>query len=120
HVRSGYGDLSRNRSTHDYADIALGHHTWYDGTDGYPGDYIRIESPYRQMTDAAKLASDLLSRWNGDMQSLAKDMLSRSRREYSPMVVSCLLDKDLCSRLEKILGGDDCVYYKEIYDEMKK
>ena len=72
------------------------------------------------MTDAAKLASDLLARWDGDMEELAKDMLSMSRREYSPMVVSCLLDKDLCSRLEKILSGDDSVYYKEIYDEMRK
>ncbi len=120
HARSGYGDLSRNKSTHDYADIALGHHKWYDGTDGYPDDYIRIESPYRQMTDAAKLASDLLSRWDGDMEGLAKDMLSRARREYSPMVVSCLLDKELCREIENILGGDDSVYYKEIYDEMKK
>ena len=63
HTVSGHGDLAARASTAQFADIALGHHRWYDGSDGYPAHYVRTDSPYRQMTDAAACAAVLAAAW---------------------------------------------------------
>ncbi len=60
HTVSGSEDLRSRPSTAVYADIALGHHSWYNGAGGYPEVYDRLSSPYRQMTDVAALAGFLL------------------------------------------------------------
>jgi len=119
HTISGHDDLKKRKSTERYADIAYGCYRWYDGTDGYPKEYVRNKSNYRQMVDVAAAALYMTDSYNGDIESLAKEMLSLSRKRFSPMVVSCLLDDTLKQSIDHILGGDDTSYYKELYDALK-
>lgn len=55
HTVVGNRCLAQRPSTAACAPIALGHHSWYDGTHGYPDSYRRLECPYRQMVDVIGL-----------------------------------------------------------------
>lgn len=55
HTVVGSSCLAERASTRHYAAIALGHHSWYDGSGGYPDSYKRLECPYRQMVDVIGL-----------------------------------------------------------------
>ena len=118
HTVSGWADLKARPSTAVFADIALGHHSWYDGSDGYPADYVRTASPYRQMTDAVALVSYLLDSFTGDLDALADDILHRERGRFSPQAAAALSDGALRDALGAILRGDDRQYYETIYREL--
>ena len=118
HTVSGGDDLRARRSTEVYADIALGHHSWYNGSGGYPSGYVRTDSPYRQMTDIAAIVSWMLSNWDGDMPGLIKNVLSCPHGQFSPVAAAYLSDQALANDIERILGGDDTEYYREIYQEL--
>ncbi len=119
HTISGYDDLKKRRSTERFADIAYGCYRWYDGTDGFPAGYVRNKSNYRQMVDVAAAALYMTDNYNGSVENLATEMMTLSRKRFSPMVVSCLLDDEMKQSIDRILGGDDSVYYKELYDALK-
>lgn len=55
HTQLGQERLANQPSTEIFAPIALGHHSWYDGSGGYPDLYVRLECPYRQMVDVIGL-----------------------------------------------------------------
>ncbi len=115
HCFSGYENLKARKSTRHYADIALGHHRWYDGEDGYPEKYVRTDSPYRQMTDVAAVASYLVDGYDADPEKIISDLLKEGRRRFSPMVTACLSDTDLASAVSQVLSGDGEKYYREIH-----
>ena len=78
HTISGAEDLSRGSSTETYADIALGHHRYYNGNDGYPASYVRNRSPYRQMTDVVAVVACLIANCRGDAEAaIQTDRLAR-------------------------------------------
>ncbi len=59
HTVAGQLLLEPRPSTSRYADAALGHHAWYDGSRGYPDAYRRLECPARQMVDVIGLVNFL-------------------------------------------------------------
>ena len=118
HTLSGYEDLKSRRSTEIYADTALGHHSWYNGAEGYPESYVRNESPYRQMTDIAAVVTALLSSDASDADALFDSVLNAPRGRFSPVVVSYLEDSLLRCELYVIRNGDGEEYYREIYREL--
>ncbi len=99
--------------------MAFGHHRWYDGTKGYPKEYIRTNSDYRQMVDVAASSVYKIENYNGNIDDLSEKMLSLAHKQFSPMVVSCLMDKDIKEEINRILSEDDRIYYKELYEELK-
>ena len=115
HCSSGYENLKARESTRHYADIALGHHRWYDGEDGYPEKYVRTDSPYRQMTDVAAVASYLVDGYEDDPAKIISALLGERRRRFSPMVTACLSDTELASSVSEVLSGDGEKYYREIH-----
>ena len=118
HTLSGYEDLKRRKSTEEFADIALGHHRWYDGNGGYPDNYVRTDSEYRLMTDVAAAAVHIVSEAKTrDLKDILEEMTGSSQRQFSPIVLSCLTDEKLAKKIRTVLKGD-AVYYKEIYDEL--
>ncbi len=118
HTLSGYEDLKRRKSTEEFADIALGHHRWYDGNGGYPDNYVRTDSEYRLMTDVAAAAVYIVSETKTrDLGDVLEEMTGSSQRRFSPIVLSCLTDEKLAKKIRTVLEGD-AVYYKEIYDEL--
>lgn len=55
HPVTGATLLADRPSTRPYAEAALGHHAWYDGSRGYPASYRRLECANRQMVDVVAL-----------------------------------------------------------------
>ena len=118
HTISGYEDLRKRRSTARFADIALGHHRWYDGNGGYPERYIRNDSDYRQMTDITAISTEMVENYDGDIDKLLDDIISRERKEFSPLVTAYLSDRELRNKLDRILTSDSKEYYWEVYQEL--
>ncbi|MBQ3790297.1 MAG: HD domain-containing protein, partial [Lachnospiraceae bacterium] len=47
HPLIGSQFLKKHASTRKYADVALGHHRWYNDQGGYPADFKTADSPYK-------------------------------------------------------------------------
>ena len=118
HPATAYDDLKRYPAMARYAEVALGHHAWYNGGGGYPADYARTASPYRQMTDVAAVAAFLEERWEGDMDALLQALYEGEGQRFSPLVTRCVGDGAVRTALEEALRADDAPWQREIYDEM--
>ncbi len=110
HTLLGHLRLSQCPSTRGYADIALGHHMWYDGSDGYPEDYNRSDSPYRAVTDIISLADYLDCDQDMEIGNVlhtrifdecVESALKLSGRRFSPLVAVWLRNPDLCQQLRR-------------------
>ena len=106
-------------STGRFADVALGHHRWYDGSDGYPESYVRTDSDVRQMTDIVSAAVYLITEYTGDIDALIQQMDREAGRRFSPMVMAYLSDKALMHKLVPVLEDDGAEYYKEIQEALE-
>lgn len=76
HPRSGYEMLKQYDSTRPYADIALGHHRWYDNSWGYPEDFDAGKSPLKAVIDLVTCA---------DCMDAATDSVGRSYKHYKTL-----------------------------------
>ena len=115
---SGAADLKKRASTAHFSDIALGHRSWYNGAGGYPAKYVRIDSPYRQMTDVAAVVACLLDLQEEDGQADIQLIQREAGRRFSPMVASCLSEEATAARLLQLLRSDEKAYYQTIYQEL--
>ncbi len=116
HAASGYDDLRRHPSTKAFADIALGHHSWYSGG-GYPDDYVRNESVYRQMTDIAAVASYLTEK-RDTADSPVEMIFQEKRGRFSSRVLSWLHDPAVQQAVETILK-DEKELYRTVFSSLK-
>lgn len=103
HVLSGWEDLKKRPSTERYADIALGHHAWYNGMGGYPANYERNRSACRQMTDAVALVSRLLETPLEPMEDMNREIAAGEGSRFSPRVTAVFLDPGVNKALDRIL-----------------
>ena len=100
--------LSRHDSTRAYADIARGHHVWYDGSKGYPETFPISESPLKAAIDIVECA---------DCMDAATDRVGRI---YNTGIS---LD-DYMDEVEKSAGTRYAPYFpalfkrKEVYDDL--
>lgn len=117
HTISAHNDLIERRSTAPYADIAFGHHAFYDGSDGYPNEYVRSRSPYRQMTDLVSLVAYLIDHDTGDTAETARKALAQAHKRFSPIIVSYLNDPQLLQRIDEILRNDK-PYFRRLFDRL--
>lgn len=113
HTVSGYEDLRRRKSTLAFADIARGHHSSYMGNDD-PSGYVRMASPYRQMTDLAALVSDLLEHEEDGIGAWARGLRQNSR--FSPQAAAYLMDEALLDALKRTLMDREAERCKMAYE----
>ena len=118
HTQAGYEELNHRESTRKFADVALGHHSWYQGG-GYPDNYVRNQSPYRQMTDVVAVVSYLIEHCEGDPDEAIRTVMSQAGTQFSPIVAAFLSDEALRRDLTEKLTGDDAPYFLELYDESR-
>ncbi len=118
HTISGHDDLAARPSTEMFADIALGHHAWYNGAKGYPQEYVRSESPYRQMTDLAAIVVYLSETGNRSLPDRIRDVLDEEGKRFSPLLTPYLTDKTLTDRMAELLSSQDESCYRTIYQEI--
>lgn len=71
HPRTGYDLLARYPSTRALADVALGHHRWWDNSRGYPESFDTAKSPMKSIIDLVLCA---------DCLDAATDSVGRSYR----------------------------------------
>ena len=117
HARMGSEALGKRLSTERFADVALGHHAWYQGG-GYPEDYVRLSSPYRQMTDVVAVGSYLLDDRRGDPQAAIQDVIAQEQKRFSPLVTAYLSSPRLRNDLCAILSGSEEPYYRAFYQHL--
>ncbi len=117
HTVAGYDDMVRCPSTARFADVALGHHRWYNGAGGYPASYVRNDSPYRQMTDMVAVVAYLIERDGVDLKTAVGEVIAQERKRFSPLVTVYLDDPRLLSGIETILQNDE-PYYRRFYQRL--
>jgi hypothetical protein len=103
HTVSGHDDLASRESTEIYADCAYGHHAWYDGSKGYPEEYVRNDSVYRQMTDVIALVSYLVESYDSDTTKNVKEILQNEKKRFSPVLMAMLMDDEHMGKIQTLL-----------------
>ena len=128
HTIAGKTLLFERPSTRRCAPAALGHHSWYDGSRGYPSDYKRLECPERQMVDVIGLIDWLVSVTDADHLHTGEQMtfdgaieaaIALEGRRFSPMLTARLRDGAVVEPLRRILKEGRRLACCRIYEESR-
>lgn len=111
-----------------YHDIMLGHHKWYDGTEGYPIDFDNTKSKYKiaidiiSISDSIDAATDIVGRnytKGKSFDELLEELIKESGTRYNKDIVDIInQDEALKEKLRYLTKeGREKVYY-EAYREI--
>lgn len=129
HTLAGRILLENRPSTCRYASAALGHHTWYDGTRGYPSSYRRLDCPERQMVDVIGLVDWLEMNLNVSrmyrqaeqtFEAAVKAASELEGKRFSPLLTALLRDKGVAGRLRHALETGVQDVYRHVYDDARQ
>ncbi len=122
HTIVGHKRLDTCASTHNYAAAALGHHSWYDGSHGYPETYKRLACPYRQIVDVVGLIDwidNTLNRpWlyghpKKNFEEIIQEALSLEGKRFSPLLTARLRDSSVLEHIRQtFLSARKEAYYQ--------
>lgn len=124
HTVVGSARLRSCRSTQHYAAAALGHHSWYNGSHGYPQSYQRLECPYRQIVDVVGLIdwidtsmnySWLYDHTKKSFDEAVQRAIELEGKRFSPLVTARLRDKAVVERLRETLESARSAAYQQLY-----
>ena len=124
HPKMGASLLSRYDSTRDFADIAMGHHRWYDGTKGYPLDFDVDASPDRTLihivmvADALDAATDRIGRsykLGKSVSGILAELKKGSGTHYSPVIVGLLDRPEVLTDINFLLSKGREDNYRNTY-----
>lgn len=124
HALSGADLLRARPSTEPYADLALGHHSWYNG-EGYPAEYRRQDCPARGAVDVLSLAVFLEERLCTDgfsydagtaLDQAVEAVLTDEGRRFFPPLALCLADSGLQARLRQVFTDAPREICHQLYD----
>jgi HD-GYP domain-containing protein (c-di-GMP phosphodiesterase class II) len=118
HTVVGASLLKRYPGTAEYADIALGHHRWYDDSQGYPDDFRINDSKYKtvislvQAADCLDAATDTIGRsykQGKSLDAVIEEIKAESGTRYAPYVAELLDEPEVRDELERLLtiGRDE-------------
>lgn len=128
HTLIGKACLEKRESTARYAEVAFGHHSWYDGNavQSYPLSYKRLECEYRQMVDVIGLMdwldtiTDSRSRiYRGiekTFEEARETAISLEGKRFSPMLIARLKEKEVSGEIENALRKGRLEAYKNVYE----
>ena len=136
HPKVGASLLKRFSSTAKYADVALGHHKWYDNSRGYPEEFDTSESPVKTVidlvlcADCLDAATDTVGRSYSRGKSLDDfyaEVREGSGTRYAPWLPDLLSEPAVREDIEFLLTeGREKEYYdtyellKTIHDKEKQ
>ena len=124
HTSLGKTWLSGRDSTRRFAPIAHGHHSWYDGSHGYPDSYKRLKCQCRQMVDVIALidwldhVTDIAILHTGAMKTFdeaIKSAVSLEGKRFSPLLTARLLDTNVINKLRQSFESSRQDAYLQIY-----
>ncbi|MBQ3787160.1 MAG: HD domain-containing protein [Lachnospiraceae bacterium] len=129
HPEVGYMLLSNNESTREYADVARGHHKWYDDTKGYPENVKTVDSPYKviidivQCADCMDAATDSVGRSYNQGKTLAnfiKEIKADSGSRYAPFLAPLFDDPMVYQDVEYLLDEQRAKNYERTYSLLRE
>lgn len=124
HPRTGYRMLSRYDSTRPYADIALGHHRWYDNSRGYPEDFDTSTSPVKPIIDVVLVADCLDAatdsvgrsyRRGKSVDAFLEELRAGAGTQYAPWIAELLEDEAVSGDLRRMLLEGREETYRDAY-----
>ena len=118
HTLVGASMLRRYPGTAEYAEVALGHHRWYDDSQGYPDDFRIKDSKYKtvislvQAADCLDAATDTIGRsykQGKTLDAVIDEIKAESGTRYAPYVAELLDEPEVKAELERLLtvGRDE-------------
>ena len=126
HTVVGSGCLAGRKSTRRYAQAALGHHSWYDGSRGYPDAYRRLECPCRQMVDVIGLmdwienvtdAQCMLTGVKFTFDEAVERAIDMEGRRFSPLLTARLQDDRIVERVRDAFEAGRREAWEKLYRE---
>ena len=129
HPKSGAQLLMMHESTRDYADIALGHHKWYNDKEGYPEDFKLKKSPYKTIVeivacaDCLDAATDAVGRSYKSGISLddfLEELKNGSGTRYAPYLYDILTEEDARKEIEDLVTSGRDINYHKMYNILKE
>ncbi|MCR5503200.1 MAG: HD domain-containing protein [Lachnospiraceae bacterium] len=128
HPTIGAELLKKHDSTKRYADVALGHHKWYNDEGGYPGDFKTVDSPVKtiidivQCADCMDAATDSVGRSYSRGKTLdefMEELKKGSSTRYAPWLHELLEDPKVHADVEFLLTEGRQSNYRETYNLLK-
>ncbi|MCR5250862.1 MAG: HD domain-containing protein [Lachnospiraceae bacterium] len=122
HPDFGAAFLEQSGDLRCYADIARGHHRFYDGSGGYPVDYRPEDSPFRSAVDIIRIcdcidaATDHLGRnykKTLHYDEICDEIISGAGTSYNPRLAQLLERSDALKEKLRFLcteGREDIMY----------
>ncbi|MBR4760067.1 MAG: HD domain-containing protein [Lachnospiraceae bacterium] len=128
HPKVGAEILKRYPSTAAYAEVALGHHKWYDNSRGYPEEFDTSKSKVKTIidivlcADCLDAATDTIGRsYNRGKTTdeFMEELKEGSGTRYAPWLVDLFLQKDVKADLEFLLKESREINYRNTYHLLK-
>ncbi len=129
HTLVGESLLADRLSTRHYAEVAKGHHYWYDGSRGYPESYRRLNCQYRQMVDVIGLmdwldnvtyTARLYKGVEKTFDEAVEAAIALEGRRFSPLLTAMLRDSVVAERLKAAFAKGHREAYRRLYEEYGK
>lgn len=124
HPKTGYNLLKKYASTRPYAEVALGHHKWYDNSRGYPEDFDTSKSPLKPImdlvlcADCLDAATDSVGRsYNSGkhLDDLIRELKEGSGTRYAPWLAELFELPEVYADIEFILSNSRKQTYRDTF-----
>ena len=128
HPKVGASFLRRFSGTAKFADVALGHHRWYDNSRGYPEDFDTSKSPVKTVIDLVLCADclDAATDTVGRSYSRGKtfddfcaEVREGSGTRYAPWLPGLLSEPEVREDIEFLLSKGREEEYCDTYQQLK-
>ena len=128
HPNMGYKLLSAHNKTKEYADVALGHHKWYNNKGGYPEDFDTSKSPYKTVidivlcADCMDAATDTVGRsYNKgkSMEDFIRELREGAGTRYAPWLPDLVERKEVYEDIKRLLTQAREINYRDTYSLLK-
>ncbi|MCR5684152.1 MAG: HD domain-containing protein [Lachnospiraceae bacterium] len=124
HPKAGYEMLLKYESTRAYAQVALGHHRFFDDSKGYPPEFKTADSPLKtiidvvQCADCMDAATDSVGRSYNKGKTIddfIREVEEGSGTRYAPWLAGLIRQEDARNDLERLLSVGREETYRETY-----
>ena len=128
HPKTGYEMLSKYESTASYAEVALGHHRFYDDSKGYPFDFKTADSPVKviidlvQCADCMDAATDSVGRSYNKGKTIddyVKEVREGSGERYAPWLMDLFDREDVRADMDFLLTTGRAETYRDTFVLLK-
>lgn len=124
HPAYGYSLLCKLGHEKDYAQAALYHHSYYDGTGGYPLSFGPCPADMKPIVDVLTVADSLEAATDSigrcyasskPYEVLIGEIRAQSGTRYSPAVAAVFDDAAFSAELKQLLYSERARVYAEVY-----